>query len=183
MKAKRRKVLWGSAVMASIGVFAVCSLNFTAPASAAPITEAQVDSSNQSQDILKQTMQLAAEGKVLGSGKFGLDSQKKEILKKWGKPAYQDRFTLDYSKRNVTFGLTKQSVSSVSSRDSRLLALTHQKVEKSLGKPFDSDIGAGNLHELYYVGENVIEFHWTNMTKPHGELELLSVMVKKDNTP
>ncbi|MDQ0416472.1 hypothetical protein J2Z48_000636 [Croceifilum oryzae] len=168
-----------SAIVASIGVCTVFSMSVMAQSTTAPNMELKVDLHNQSQDILKQTMSLAAEGKVINSGKFGLDSPKKEILQKWGKPDYQDKFTLDYSKRNVTFGLTKQSVSSVITRDPQLLALTHQKVEKSLGKPFDFDIGAGNIHESYRAGKNIIEFHWTNMTKPNGELELLSVVVKK----
>lgn len=176
----KKVFLKGVIPVIAIGTLTAFGFNFVPQTLAASTENASVvNQSVKIQDVLDQTMKLASEGKVINGEKFGLGSKKKDIQKKWGKPQYQDEFTSDYTKRKVTFSFTNESVDLVSTQDQRLLTLTHDQVEKTLGKPIDSDIGAGQIRELYQVGKNVVEFHWTNMTKPNGELELVSVEVKK----
>lgn len=169
-------------VIPVVAVGAIAAYGFNTVAQTQIVHASVVDSSVKAKEVLDQTMKLASEGKVINSEKFGIGSKKKEILKKWGKPEYQDEFTIDYMKRKVTFSFTNDVVESVSTKDQHLLKLTHDQVEKALGKPMDSDIGAGQIRELYQAGNHVVEFHWTNITKPNGELELLSVLVKKSET-
>ncbi|SDX51497.1 protein of unknown function [Marininema mesophilum] len=162
-----------------VALFAVVAVFAWVPLSPLFNSTAHAESTAKT-DVLKQTMELAKQGKAVNSGSFGLQSKKSSILKKWGKPEYQDQFTLNYDKHQVSFYLDNQGiVKSLETTDAKLVPVSHDQVAKTLGKPFESDAGAGQYYESYHAGKNDVTFHWTSMKKPNGELSLTSVKIEK----
>lgn len=143
------------------------------------ITNATSKSNESSHNqTIDRTVKLATQGKAINSEQFGLGSKKKKILKKWGKPQYEDAYTLDYKKRHVTFTISKGRVTKVTTTDKRILALTHEDVHNALGEPIDHDQGAGQVYETYQAGKNLIQIHWTDVTD-NGKLKLVDLSVVK----
>jgi outer membrane protein assembly factor BamE (lipoprotein component of BamABCDE complex) len=144
----------------------------------------EVKTQESNKQIIDKTVKLAAQGKVINSEQFGLGSKKQDILKKWGKPEYTDKYenhweVLDYTKRGVRFLLVKGQVTEVTTEDKRVLALSHKDVEQALGKPIEQDHGAGQIYETYQSGKNLIQIHWTNVTEKKDGLELVDLTVVK----
>ncbi|WP_028777273.1 DUF4309 domain-containing protein [Shimazuella kribbensis] len=138
--------------------------------------------SSEHKQTLDQTRNLAAQGKVINSEHFGLGSKKKDILRKWGKPdstesTGDEQEQITYEKRRVSFFVYKGIVTSVTTTDKRILALSHDEVEKAWGKPIKHDQGAGQVYETYKAGKNEIDIHWTNVTEKKDRLELVNLVV------
>lgn len=136
----------------------------------------------QNKQTLDKTKKLAAQGKVINSEGFGLASKKKDILKKWGKPdstesTGENLEQITYEKRGVSFSVYKGTVTSVMTKDKRILALTHDEVQKAWGKPIKHDQGAGQVYETYKAGKHEIDIHWTNVTENKSGLQLVDLVV------
>nr|WP_255724473.1 DUF4309 domain-containing protein [Shimazuella soli] len=145
-------------------------------------SNAKVSIQKQHKQTLDQARKLAAQGKVINSEHFGLGSKKKDIVRKWGKPDATDNMgvgqeQIDYKKRGVSFFLYKGTVTSVTTEDKRILALTHDEVLKAWGKPYKHDQGAGQVYETYKAGKHDIDIHWTNVTEKKEGLELVDFTV------
>jgi hypothetical protein len=116
--------------------------------------------------LLKQTRELAKQGKVKASKEFRIGSTPKEIVAKWGEAdKSSDEYELKYSKRYITFYLDDQkNVGSLWTNDKSYQNVTYEEVKKAYGKPrmesYDKDNQTDSL--LYPTGngyEIAITFH------------------------
>jgi hypothetical protein len=140
-------------------------VSFT-PSQAMAASVVQAPSAQQtvsSQQFLQQTRQLAAKGKVTNS-EFGLGANKSDILKKWGRPNYQDPWTLSYTDRGVIFDIDPQTgtVNEIISKDPEIRKVATSAVNKVLGSPAYADHGMGHVNLAYEnaaTGKNQLIFH------------------------
>ncbi|WP_028778109.1 DUF4309 domain-containing protein [Shimazuella kribbensis] len=94
------------------------------------------------QVILKQTKNLADDGKTINSEKFGVGSSTKDIIKKWGQPDNpKEEISLKYSKRQIEFLARSKKVTTVVSNDNRYEGITYQEVVDTLGLPYEYEDG------------------------------------------
>jgi hypothetical protein len=133
---------------------------------AAPLTKAQhvTVAQQNNQQIIKQTKQLAAEGKTINSDNLGLGSTSSAIIKKWGlpDPNHSDKDRLDYyQKKKVVFELKKNKVTTVYSADKRFQSLTLKEIQKVLGKGQVSYFEDG-YEVLYKAGKHNLRFIFGN---------------------
>lgn len=133
------------------------------PSFAAKTTQAQTQQDHAK--LLKQTMQLAKQGKVKTSGKFGLSSTRKSIETKWGKAdTDSQRGQLKYSKRATIFEVAdwdghKDSVFLLQTTDKSYANVTYQEVKKAFGKGSEYK-GADGGYISYQAGDNVLNFNF-----------------------
>jgi hypothetical protein len=94
-------------------------------------------------ELLKQTKQLADQGKVISSEEFGLYTPQEEIEAKWGKPdsdsnladgewKYNKHSTTFYLGKNITDSGGKTVVSNIKTTDKRYAAITAEELQKTL---------------------------------------------------
>ncbi|MCH5585602.1 YjgB family protein [Shimazuella sp. AN120528] len=127
---------------------------------ASPITSTQHQNTQQQnhQKLIKQTKQLAAEGKVINSESFGLGSTRNAIVKKWGKPEDSDANTLFYEKRKILFELKANKVTSVDSLDKRFQSINEKEVRQALGKPNKVKHYEDGTEVYYKAGKHTLRF-------------------------
>ncbi|WP_028778110.1 DUF4309 domain-containing protein [Shimazuella kribbensis] len=130
------------------------------------------------QKLLKQTKQLAAEGKVINSESFGLGSSHDAIVKKWGKPDEgSDRDNLFYDKRHISFfgeaGHTKEIYSNDLSYD----GVTYKEVKKEFGKPVKEVEGEDGIYLTYPAGKHTLEiaFYYNDLGSAADTIKSVSV--------
>ncbi|WP_028777809.1 DUF4309 domain-containing protein [Shimazuella kribbensis] len=128
---------------------------------ASPIVPTQQSTTQQQnhQKLIKETKQLAVEGKVINSESFGLDSSRDAIVKKWGKPdPDSDAQTLFYTKRQIVFELQKNKVKTVDSMDKRFENITEKEIKQALGKPNDVKRYEDGTEMYYKAGKHTLCF-------------------------
>lgn len=129
-----------------------------AHASSIPSVQHQYTQQQNHQKLIKQTKQLAAEGKVINSESFGLGSSRNAIIEKWGKPEESDANSLFYEKRKILFELKANKVTSLDSLDKKFQNITEKEVRQALGKP-DKVKHYEDGTELYYkAGKHTLCF-------------------------
>ena len=129
------------------------------------------------EQILLQSKEDAEKGKVINSS-FGIGTHKDEILKEYGKPDYQDEFSLNYlSSKQVSFALDNNGkVIQIFTTDKDLLEVNSEQTEKVLGPPKCAQGGFGKVYWTYQFGEYGLTFEWRNQDDARP---LLSATVKK----
>lgn len=115
--------------------------------------------------LLKQTMQLAKQGKVKTSGEFGLFSSRKSIEAKWGKADKDSKsWQSKYSKHATIFEFAdfdghKDSVYLVQTTDKSYSDVTYQEVKKVFGKGSEYK-GIDGGYVSYQAGDHTLSFNF-----------------------
>jgi hypothetical protein len=128
--------------------------------------------------LLKQTKQLAVEGKVINSESFGLGSSHDAIVKKWGKPDEgSDRDNLFYEKRRIIFFGKVGHTTEIYSNDLRYDEITYKEVKKALGKPVKEVKGEDAIYVTYPAGKHTLEFafYYNDLGTAPSTIKSLSV--------
>lgn len=131
--------------------------------------------------ILRQTKDLAKQGRVLNSENFRMDSNKNDIIKKWGAPDLVDKWTLSYNgKRSIQFQLDGSKVVGINTTDKNLTSITYSEVQKVLGKGVSHE-NMGDLFEVSYkVGKNTLVFAFPVKTKKNNyNPEIFGISVRE----
>jgi hypothetical protein len=131
-------------------------------------SKVQADQLQQHEKTLRQVKDLAQHGKLINSGAFGLNSNKNDIIKKWGKPEMEDKWLLSYKKPSVEFQLEGTKVVALQTADESLTSIAYTEVQKVLGKGVPIE-NMGDLFEVHYsIGKNNLVFTFPVKTKQNN---------------
>jgi hypothetical protein len=118
------------------------------------------------QQLIQDTLELAAQGKTINSENFGINSKGSDIRKEWGDPGSDDLFLL-YHERDILFELNNEDrVVSIHSGIERFRGITVEEVKKIAGEPEEEIVGECATYLDYTAGKYHLEFtfHYESRT-------------------
>ncbi|WP_028776674.1 DUF4309 domain-containing protein [Shimazuella kribbensis] len=165
MKKTVKGLMIGTLAVGTVLGGLLISKNFSS-ASDTPTIQVPVKQNHENHEqLLKQTLDLAKEGKVITSEEFGRYSSKKSIIAKWGEPDKDSKNgILKYSKHATQFYIGdsnnyKKSVYLLETTDKSYASVTYDEVKRSkaLGKGGEYK-DRNTAYIIYAVGENDLRF-------------------------
>lgn len=150
------------------------------PATTTPVETNKDTASQNSEEQLKELLELAQQGKVPGVKYAAHTGLIDEVEADWGKPDHQESagkgIYATYSDEHVVIGFNKGSVIfDVRSSDSALQKLTLKQIEETLGKPNDIKVNGEDKIYIYQANDQFqLKFIIPDSTGKVGHISVFS---------
>ncbi|MCH5585799.1 YjgB family protein [Shimazuella sp. AN120528] len=148
------------------------------------IPDIQTPANQNHAKLLKHTKELAKQGKVITTEKFGfgIGTPRKDIEAKWGQPTRKWDGESDYDNRSTAFNFSydkKHTVFWVYTTDKSYKSVSYEETKRILGKPTseshdDEDKNAYSI--VYRTGKYELNFHFYKKKGKLGNIQSVDVV-------
>jgi hypothetical protein len=134
--------------------------------------------------LLKHTKELAKQGKVITTEKFGfgIGTPLKDIEAKWGQPTSKTDGESQYENRSTAFNFSfdkKHTTYWVYTTDKSYKSVSYEEMKRTLGKPvseFHYEEDKNDYQVVYETGKYELNFHFYKKNGKLGNIQSVDVV-------